>query len=274
MTHLAEADASQAPRAEARLTYVGHGSVLLEMDGERLLVDPALRRWLGPLRRRGPLPDRQLAAALSLVLITHLHLDHLDLPSLTMIGRGPVILAPAHGVPLLRRRGFTRAAPMAVGATYRRGALSVRAVAAAHSGKRRPGAEEGEAFGYIVHGTQTVYVAGDTGLFEEMAGFGPGLDVACLPIDGWGITLPDDHLDPLRAAKALALLRPRIAVPIHWGTYYPPSLALVRPGRATGPPAAFVRHAAHLAPDVDVRVLQPGEATRFGGLERTARERR
>ena len=87
------------------------------------------------------------------------------------------------------------------------------------------------------------------------------LDAACLPVDGWGLTLPDDHLNPLTAARALTLLRPRIAVPIHWGTYYPPGLTLLRPGRPASAPAAFRRHAAHLVPDVDVRVLPPGAGT-------------
>ena len=60
-----------------RVTYVGHGTVLVEMDGVRILTDPSLRRWTGALRRYGPLPDPAVRHHLDAVLISHLHLDHL-----------------------------------------------------------------------------------------------------------------------------------------------------------------------------------------------------
>ena len=84
------------------------------------------------------------------------------------------------------------------------------------------------------------------------------VDLALLPVAGWGLRLPPGHLNPERAAEALQLLRPRIAVPIHWGTY---SLTGMR--APADPPQAFRRLAAELAPDVDVRVLAPGAATTF-----------
>jgi L-ascorbate metabolism protein UlaG (beta-lactamase superfamily) len=84
-----------------------------------------------------------------------------------------------------------------------------------------------------------------------MAALAP-LDVALLPVAGWGKKLGPGHLDPYRAASALPLLRPAVAVPIHWGTY--------RVGRRRGdgsaaPAEAFARAAAELAPDVEVRIL-------------------
>ena len=83
-------------------------------------------------------------------------------------------------------------------------------------------------------------------------------DVALLPIWGWGPTMGPGHLDPERAAEALARLRPRIGVPIHWGTLRP----FYRSARAPflrEPLDAFVAAAARRAPEVDVRVLEPGE---------------
>jgi L-ascorbate metabolism protein UlaG (beta-lactamase superfamily) len=247
-----------APEDAPRLTYVGHGTVLIEMDGVRLLVDPVLRRWLGPLLRRGPLPDLAALQGIDAVLISHLHIDHLDVASLRLLGGNPVILMPEHGVAILRRRGFEHIVGMARGAESAVGPLLVTTTEANHSGRRRPASREGEALGFIVRGPRTIYVAGDTGLFQGMADLAPALDVACLPIDGWGPRLPDDHLSPLTAAKALTLLEPHIAVPIHWGSYYPPGLPEVWRGRKTLPPRAFARYAAHLAPQVEVRVIEPG----------------
>jgi len=81
-----------------------------------------------------------------------------------------------------------------------------------------------------------------------MAAFAP-LDVALLPVAGWGKKMGPGHLDPQRAAAALALLRPQMAVPIHWGTY--------RAGRgdSSAPAEAFARAAAQLAPEVRVEIL-------------------
>ena len=77
---------------------------------------------------------------------------------------------------------------------------------------------------------------------------------------GWGPTLGPGHLDPARAARAVALLAPRVAIPIHWGTF-----ALPGPfgGRAVGdaPAREFAEFAARDAPDVEVRLLRPGERT-------------
>jgi len=99
-----------------------------------------------------------------------------------------------------------------------------------------------------------VYFAGDTDLFDGMAELGP-IDVALLPVSGWGPRLPAGHLDPRGAAEALRLLRPRIAVPIHWGTFRAPFGA--RPDDR--PAREFAQAAAELAPEVEVRVLAIGE---------------
>ena len=65
-----------------------------------------------------------------------------------------------------------------------------------------------------------VYFAGDTALFDEMGTWAP-IDVALLPIWGWGLTLGDGHLDPQTAAGAAELIDPAVVVPVHWGTYSP-----------------------------------------------------
>ncbi|MGH2876934.1 MAG: MBL fold metallo-hydrolase, partial [Solirubrobacteraceae bacterium] len=92
-------------------------------------------------------------------------------------------------------------------------------------------------------------------------GGGPRLDVALLPVAGWGPTLGTGHMGPLDAARAARLIHPRIAIPVHWGTLLPIGLAGRHGGRLGDPPRAFVEHAALLAPDIEVRILQPGQET-------------
>jgi L-ascorbate metabolism protein UlaG (beta-lactamase superfamily) len=118
-----------------------------------------------------------------------------------------------------------------------------------------------EPLGYLIRsGGRTVYFAGDTDLFEEMSKLGP-VDLAVLPIWGWGPSVGTGHLDPERAARALEMIRPRLAIPIHWGTFYPVGLRLLRPEPLTEPPREFARFASRLTPDVEVRIVDPGAET-------------
>jgi len=82
-----------------------------------------------------------------------------------------------------------------------------------------------------------------------------------IPIWGWGPGLGAGHLDPKRAAEAVALVRPGLVVPIHWGTYFPIHLGLRgAPAFVELPPAEFVTAVQETAPGVPVRVLRPGES--------------
>jgi L-ascorbate metabolism protein UlaG (beta-lactamase superfamily) len=94
-----------------------------------------------------------------------------------------------------------------------------------------------------------------------MAEIGP-VDVALLPIWGWGPTMGPGHMDPVRAARAAALLRARLAIPIHWGTYYPIHLGVRgTPTFLDTPPAVFEQALLEYAPGTELRVLRPGEST-------------
>ena len=148
---------------------------------------------------------------------------------------------------------------MRVGDTEKVGALTVTAVPARHDGGRGPGGPRAEALGYVVRGRHGVYFAGDTELFDEMSDLSGRLDVALLPVAGWGPRLGAGHMDPLQAARAASLLKPRIAIPVHWGTLLPVLASARMRGRLEEPPRVFASHLARLAPGVDVRILRPGQ---------------
>ena len=210
------------------------------------------------------------------MLISHAHLDHLDVPSLRLIDRRTPVVVPRGSGSLLRRLGFVplemevgdevEISPANASGPLGRARVRVKAVPADHAGTRHPLAAESAALGYVVSGGLSAYFAGDTGLYDGMRDLVP-LDVAVLPVGGWGPRLPSDHLNPLSAAKALELLRPAACVPVHWGTIYPPWLPPAFNAKWAEWPHAFARYAAHLAPEVDVRVLQPGESTMFTPAE-------
>jgi L-ascorbate metabolism protein UlaG (beta-lactamase superfamily) len=236
------------------VTWLGHSTAAVRLDGLLLVTDPVLRRRVAHLRRKRAV-DLAALDGLGAVLVSHIHYDHLDLRSLTHLGRAVPIVVPAGAGGLLRRRGFRDVREVVAGDEVDLGPLRIRATHAEHGSARRPGTRRTAAVGFLIAGTQTVYFAGDTDLFDGMASLGP-VDLALLPVAGWGPRLPPGHLDPVRAAEALALIRPRIAIPIHWGTYAP-----WRPSSGSEAPAKeFADIAATVAPAVDVRVLRPGQS--------------
>jgi L-ascorbate metabolism protein UlaG (beta-lactamase superfamily) len=230
-----------------RLTWLGHATVLLELGGARLVTDPILRPRVAHLLREVPVPGD--VGRLDAILVSHGHHDHLDLPSLRRLDRTAPVVAPPDAAWALRLAGHpTRT--VVPGDELELAGVRVRAVPAAHDGRRVPVGQAPSAVGFVAAG---VYFAGDTEPYPEMAALAGTLDVALLPVAGWGPKVGPGHMDPRGAAEALALLRPGVAVPIHWGTYR-------RVGhRGTGEPAQeFAAHAAELAPDVRIVVLAPG----------------
>jgi len=244
--------------------FLGHSTVLVEIDGLRVLTDPVLRSRVGPLRRQHPVPDID-GLAIDAVLISHLHHDHLDLPSLRSLTGKPLLVVPAGGAGYLHQRGFDAIREMRPGEMVALGTLELAATQAVHRGARMPFGPSAPALGYVISGSsRTVYFAGDTDLFPGMADLGP-VDVALLPVWGWGPRLGPGHLDPERAARAVALIRPRYAVPIHWGTLWPMGMARVRAHRRQEPPVEFETAVRRLAPGVTVLRTAPGETVAFPG---------
>jgi L-ascorbate metabolism protein UlaG (beta-lactamase superfamily) len=248
---------------ELRLTFLGHSTVLIESSGLRILTDPVLLDRRAPLRRvAGPL-GAELFANIDVVLLSHLHLDHFDVPSLRLVSSTAHLVVPRGAASLLKGLGFPAVSELGVGEAMGIGPVSVSATPAIHGGFRPPAGPRAAAIGYTVEaGPTRIYFAGDTDLFEGMVNLGP-LDVAMLPVWGWGPTLGRGHLDPARAAQAVGLLRPRFAIPIHWGTLWLRGLGRVRRGRLTDPPHEFAALTARTQPDTTVLVTTPGSGVSF-----------
>jgi len=244
------------------LRYIGHATTLLRLDGTAILTDPMLRSWLGPLRRQGPTPGPDLPETADLILISHLHRDHLDLPSLRRLPASTPLVVPRGAARWAAKGGAEEIHEIQLGESIAFGDTEVSAVPALHNGYRdRHRGPELVPLGYVIRrSSRTVYFAGDTDLFPAMSKLGP-LDLALLPVWGWGPSVGGGHLNPERAAIALEMLRPRLAVPIHWGTFYPLGLRRLRPEPLTQPPLEFARRAERLTPEVEVRVLKPGSET-------------
>ena len=189
------------------------------------------------------------------MLLSHLHADHADLGSLRRL-HAPVI-APSGAGDWLRGAGIEDVREVSAGTEVSVGDVRVIATPALHDDRRRPLGRHADPVGFVARGALGVYFAGDTDLFDGMGELRGTVDVALLPVWGWGPSVGEGHLDPQRAAQAAAMIAPKLAIPIHWGTF---ALPWARDGGSDRHAREFTELAAELAPEVEVRVLAPGES--------------
>ncbi len=213
------------PGAPARVTWLGHASFLLQLDGVSLLVDPALREAIfGGIRRNvAPGLALQELPPIDAALVTHGHYDHLDLPTLERV-RAPVVAGKGAGK-VLRRTGLA-ATELGWWESLRVGPVRVSFVPAQHWSRRTPFDVNTLLWGgFVVEGsTATVYHAGDTALFEGFRAIGarfPGIDAALLPIGAYDPAwfMERQHMNPEQALRAFQELGARAFVAMHWGTF-------------------------------------------------------
>ncbi|GLW32501.1 MBL fold metallo-hydrolase [Actinoplanes regularis] len=250
------------------VTWWGHSTIWLADSGVTLLTDPVLTDRLAHLRRMAGPPPR-LPGAPDAVLLSHLHADHFHVPSLRALPGEPLLIVP-RGAAAFTARALgaavaDRCVELAPGDEVTVGAVRVRAVAARHDGGRGPWSRErAVAIGFVVEGTSRTWYAGDTGLFEQMHELGP-LDLALIPVGGWGPTLGSDgHLNTTDAAEALRRVKASWAVPVHYGTFWPIGMSRLRQHLFAEPGPRFAEQAARTSPHTRVRVLSHGETLTVG----------
>ncbi|WP_250279662.1 MBL fold metallo-hydrolase [Frankia sp. Cppng1_Ct_nod] len=288
------------------VTWWGHSTVLIEDSGIRLLTDPVLGMRVAHLRRRAGMRPARDAAQVDAAVVSHLHADHLDIPSLRLLPPTAPLLVPRGAAALLRGRHpelAERCVEMVPGDRIRvpagdsgigggagggAGGLDVLAVSARHDGSRGPWSRHrGPALGFVITGTRTAWFAGDTALYDAMADLAPlGIDLALVPVGGWGPNLGPGHLDPAGAVEAARRTLPTgtgptrtastgtgptgredpapgqsaVAVPIHYGTFWPIGFDRVRPDRFHEPGREFARLADEANLAVRVQVLAHGQS--------------
>ena len=216
------------------VVWLGHATVTLDIGGTRLLTDPLVRRHAGLLRRWGSLPDPSDWCDTSAVLLSHLHHDHADTASLRMVRPGLVLTGEPNarwvshrvGVPAFGLREPVDSAVAWHEVTSPQGDdVEVALVRADHHSRPMPH-RPNHAGGFIVRGEfGRCWFAGDTSLYDEMAELpeiaGGDIDLALVPIAGWGPRLSAGHLNPERAALAARAVGARHVLPIHFGTLQP-----------------------------------------------------
>ncbi len=225
----------RAPATGLRVTWLGHSTLLIEIDGVRVLTDPVWGPRASPLRVAGPrrfqpvpVPLRALPP-LDLILISHDHYDHLDYPTIRQLRRGTVPFVTSLGVGAhLEAWGVAaqRITELDWWESYHlpNADLTVTATPSQHFSGRTPGTRNSTLWSSLLIRTarHRVFFSGDTGLTTEYRSirerFGP-FDLALLEIGAFHPSWGDMHLGPENALKALALLGDPPFLPIHWGTF-------------------------------------------------------
>lgn len=215
-----------------RITYIGHATLLIEIEGRTLLTDPNFDPRLGRVLARVSDPGIAIGELpkLDAILLTHAHADHLSFRSLKQLERAPLFAPPAvaHWI---RKKGVRHAIDLAPGESVTMGTLTLHAETATHRGNRY-GVDRwrSQANMYLLAGRRgSVFFAGDTaltptttGLVERKLG-GRQLDVALLPIGyapAWKRSaFRRGHLTPADALTLFERLNARHLVPYHWGTF-------------------------------------------------------
>ena len=234
---LREAQARQPAQAgELSLTWIGHATSLLRLDGHTILLDPQFAERASPLSWAGP--ARKVALPLSLaelphidvVAISHNHYDHLDEASVLALnqqaGGPPVFVTPLGLDDWLRARGISRVQAVAWWDSVTVDGLTIHATPARHwSGRGLSDRNQSHWGGWAFRaGGLSAYFTGDTGYSEDFARIGATLgpfDLALIPV---GAYLPrefmrDQHINPDEAARIHREVRARESIGVHWGTF-------------------------------------------------------
>lgn len=242
------------------VTYVGHATLLIERDGKRILTDPVLRDRVLFLRRQSPPPDFEAIGEPDLVLVSHAHYDHLDVHSLRQVAHHSPVVVPRGCASYARRAGAGAVIELDAGERAEAAGIEVEAVHAEHIGARRRFSKALPALGFVLPGTPSVWFAGDTDLYEGLEELRGRVDVALIPVAGWGPKVGEGHLDAERAARAVEIVQPKVAIPIHWGTFAAPIYRIPDLGE---PPREFAKLVRAAGGSTEVVILRPGESTRL-----------
>jgi L-ascorbate metabolism protein UlaG (beta-lactamase superfamily) len=246
---------------DASVTWIGHASALVELGGERVLVDPLGRRRC-----------RNVEGA-SAILITHAHVDHLNRWTLAALDRSARLLVPKGAARLVADLGFSEVKEIEPGDQLAVGTLDIVCVPTRHDPGRWRRGDGPTCSGYVVSkGGVAIHHAGDIDMsdfavFEDI-GRQVRIDTTLLPIGGmlpvWYYRLRRKaldrgvHIDPDAALEVAQRLGARTMVPVHWGTVH------LRLGPASAPRRRLLKVAAAGGQSELVRVLRHGEALPVG----------
>ena len=226
------ANFAKLPENGLRVTWLGHSSLLVEIDGYRVLVDPIWGEraspvsWAGPKRFHRPPIEMKDLPKLDAVIISHDHYDHLDYPSILELAKTDVKFIMPLGVGShLEYWGVSpdRITELEWWESHKIGNLELVATPARHFSGRAIVRNQTLWAGWVFAGPEhRVWYSGDTAMFEGIREigdrFGP-FDVTIVEVGAYNQRWADVHLGPEQAVQAHRMARGKLMIPVHWGTF-------------------------------------------------------
>lgn len=223
----------QPPKTGLRVTWLGHSTLLVEIDGQRVLTDPVWGErtspltWVGPARFYAPPIPLSELPTIDVVLISHDHYDHLDYPTINAIKHWDTTFVVPLGVGAhLEYWGVPEAKIIELDwwERTRVGSLELVCTPARHASGRQLFDQNATLWaGYALLGAEhRVFFSGDTGLFPGLSEIGETLgpfDLTMIEAGAYGQAWPDWHIGPEQAVRAHQMLRGEVMLPIHWGLF-------------------------------------------------------
>jgi L-ascorbate metabolism protein UlaG (beta-lactamase superfamily) len=269
---------TKPPASGLRATWLGHSTVLIEIDGKRVITDPVWGPRASPSSLAGPkrfqpapVPLRSMPAV-DLVIVSHDHYDHLDYPTIKQLAKTDVPFVTSLGVGAHLEAWGVRPERIVEldwweSHTLPRSELTVTAAPSQHFSGRSLNDGNATLWSSMVLRSprHAVFFSGDTGLTAEYRRIGERLgpfDLVMLEVGAFHPAWGNIHLGPENALKALALLGGGAFLPVHWGTF---NLAL----HAWDQPAETLFE---LAPRAGAQLIMPrlGEPTEPASSEHAA----
>ncbi|MGQ0646886.1 MAG: MBL fold metallo-hydrolase, partial [Gemmatimonadaceae bacterium] len=217
-----------------RITWINHATLLLQLDGMNILTDPIYSEraspvsWIGPKRHRNPGIRFEDLPPIDLVVVSHNHYDHMDVPTLKQLnasGDTPILVGLGNTA-YLAERGVRNTRDVDWWDSTRIGTVRATAVPVQHWSARGRGDRRRTLWaGYVIEGPSgRVYFGGDSGYGRHFSvvheRFGP-IDVALLPIGAYRPIwfMKDHHMSPPEAVRASDELGARLSIPMHFDTF-------------------------------------------------------
>jgi L-ascorbate metabolism protein UlaG (beta-lactamase superfamily) len=231
------------------VTPVGHSTMLIQTPGANLLVDPMYSdraspfSFIGPRRVRAPALRLDDLPPISLLLLSHNHYDHCDLPTLRLLASrfDPVVVTPLGNGPLLRSAGLRRVEELDWWETARSAPVTITVTPAQHFSARGPFDRNRALWGgFLIEAAgRRVFHAGDSGYGSHFRAIGTRLgpiDLALLPIGAYEPRwfMKDIHMNPAEAVQAHLDLAARRSLAMHFGTFQLTPEGIDDPARELG----------------------------------------
>ncbi|MGB9736156.1 MAG: MBL fold metallo-hydrolase [bacterium] len=238
------------------IVFGGHSTVFIKMDKAIMLTDPNLSPWVWTLKRKTkPGLNQKQLESVNMVLVSHGHYDHLDLPTVKRLNRDAVIIVPKGLERYFTRNGFKDVRTLTWWEQTTVHNTRIIAVPANHFKGRHP-LVSSLYQGYVIDGKYQIYFAGDTGWFDGLRDIGDifRLNIAMLPIGAykpWAIL--GHHMTPEDCVNAMQVIKAQYVIPIHWGTF---KLSFERMDE---PVERLLSAAKRAGVERSIRILKPGD---------------